>query len=192
MRRHARMARVMLSAAAGLLFGLLPGRIAVEHLGEYPMEFIASPNCDERPSPVVSAVVIHATVLPTLEEVVQHFLDPRTRVSAHYVVDRNGRVVQMAPVEQRAWHAGVSELDGVAHVNDFSIGIELVNRNDGADPYPEPQIEATAALVRKLRERYAIPLRRIVTHAEVARPRGRKSDPAGLDLERIRRLCGGE
>lgn len=192
MTRQARLVRVLLPAAAALLFALSPGRIAVEHLSEYPIEFIASPNCDQRPSPEISAVVIHATVLPTLEAVVRHFLDPRSRVSAHYVVDRNGRIVQMVRVEERAWHAGVSELDGIAHVNDFSVGIELVNLNDGADPYPERQIEATAALVRKLRERHPITLQRIVAHAEVARPPGRKNDPAGLDLGRIRRLCGGE
>ena len=156
------------------------------------IETLWSPNVDERPAPVITAVVIHATVIPTLDGVVRRFLDPNTRVSAHYVIDKTGRIVQMAPIEKRAWHAGRSALDGERHVNDFSVGIELVNRNDGIDPYPQAQLEAAAAVIRRLRERHAIPDCRIVSHAEVALPAGRKNDPLGLDLDRLRGLCGGD
>lgn len=50
-----------------------------------------------------------------------------SKASAHYVIDRDGSVVQMVMDENRAWHAGVSSLNGIKNVNDFSIGIELVN-----------------------------------------------------------------
>ncbi len=156
------------------------------------IEVVPSPNFSERPAPVVNAVVIHSTVIPTLDDTVVHFLDPKSRVSAHYVIDRDGRVVQMVPDEKRAWHAGTSSLGGERNVNGYSVGIELVNLNDGADPYPDAQLEAAAAVIRRLRERYRIPDERIVSHAAIALPAGRKNDPAGLDLDRIRRLCGPE
>ena len=79
----------------------------------------------------------------------------------------------------RAWHAGQSKMnDGRTNVNDFSIGIELVNLNDGVDPFPEQQIQAMRDLVRGIVERH--PIQHIVTHYECADPPGRKSDPNGF------------
>jgi N-acetylmuramoyl-L-alanine amidase/AmpD protein len=117
------------------------------------------------------------------------FLDPAKKVSAHFVVGKDGRVVQMVPIEKRAWHAGTSVLDGVSRVNDYSIGIEMVNLNDGRDPYPQPQMDAVAGLIRFIRARYPIPDERIVSHAQIALPAGRKSDPAGFDFAKIRALA---
>jgi N-acetyl-anhydromuramyl-L-alanine amidase AmpD len=148
--------------------------------------YIPSPNVDDRPPDVeVTCVVLHATVVDTLEGTVRAFLDPARKISAHYVVDKQGRVVQMVPVEKRAWHAGESVLEGVPRVNDYSVGIEIVNRNDGRDPYPDAQIEAVAGIVRLLRAHYPIPDSRIVSHAQVAMPPDRKSDPLNLDFRRV-------
>jgi N-acetyl-anhydromuramyl-L-alanine amidase AmpD len=68
--------------------------------------------------------------------------------------------------------------DGRSGVNDFSIGIELVNLNDGFDPFPDEQLQAMRSLVKDIISRH--PIRYIVTHYEVADPPGRKSDPAGF------------
>src|SRR5262245_44270208 len=108
------------------------------------MRYCASPNCDNRPSDIdVDTVVLHATVLNTLDEVVERFADSESRVSAHYTIDRDGTIVSHVPEERRAWHAGRSKMkDGRESVNDFSIGVELVNLNDGHDPYPPEQIES--------------------------------------------------
>jgi N-acetyl-anhydromuramyl-L-alanine amidase AmpD len=152
--------------------------------------FVASPNVDDRPPGVrVSCVVMHATEIERLVDTIGCFRSPATKVSAHFVVDKDGMVVQMVPVSRRAWHAGRSSLRGVAHVNDFSVGIEMINRGDGRDPYPEAQIAAAAEIVRLLRRRFSIPLSRIVTHAQVARPSGRKVDPLGFDMVAFRRRC---
>jgi len=99
--------------------------------------------------------------------------------------------VQMVAVSRRAWHAGRSALEGVPNVNHFSVGIEMVNRGDGLDPYPPAQIRAAARIVRVLRRHARIPDRRIVRHADVARPVGRKVDPLGFDIRAFRRLCRG-
>ena len=144
------------------------------------MEHCASPNCDERPAGlVVDTVVLHATVLNTLHDVIEHFSNPDTKVSAHYTIDRDGTVVGHVAEDKRAWHAGPSKMkDGRTCVNDFSIGIELVNLNNGEDPFPTLQIQAMKDLVRGILERH--PIRHIVTHYECADPPGRKSDPKGF------------
>jgi N-acetylmuramoyl-L-alanine amidase len=127
----------------------------------------------------VDTIVLHATVLNTLEDVAAHFENPDTRVSAHYTIDRDGTVLSHVAEEYRAWHAGQSKMtDGRTGVNDFSIGIELVNLNDGEDPFPDLQIQAMRNLVRDILTRH--PIVQIVTHYECADPPGRKSDPMGF------------
>jgi len=76
--------------------------------------------------------------------------------------------------------------DGRVGVNDFSIGIELVNRNDGIDPFPAEQIQAMRKLLKGILSRH--PVRNIVTHYECADPPGRKSDPLGFDSTWIQGL----
>jgi N-acetylmuramoyl-L-alanine amidase len=155
-----------------------------------PYAFVPSPNCDERPpGSAVNCIVLHATVEPSTAGTERIFLTPSRAVSAHFVVGKDGRVVQMVPVERRAWHAGTSVLEGVPSVNDFSVGIEMVNLNDGRDPYPDAQMQAVAGIIRFLRSRYDIPDSRIVSHAQIAQPQGRKTDPAGFDFDRIRRMA---
>jgi N-acetyl-anhydromuramyl-L-alanine amidase AmpD len=147
-----------------------------------------SPNCNERPAGIaVDTVVIHATVLDSLHEVVQHFSLPESQVSSHYTIDRDGTVVSHVPEDARAWHAGVSGMkDGRTNVNDFSIGIELVNRNDGSDPFPKEQIQAMRDLLKTIIARH--PIRHIVPHYACAEPPGRKSDPVGFDKSWIKDL----
>jgi N-acetyl-anhydromuramyl-L-alanine amidase AmpD len=144
-------------------------------IGLYP-----SPNFNDRPEGVVvDTIVLHATVLDSLQEVVDKFADPESHVSAHYTIDRDGTIAGHVPEEARAWHAGQSKMkDGRSGVNDFSIGIELVNLNDGFDPFPDEQLQAMRSLVKDIISRH--PIRYIVTHYEVADPPGRKSDPAGF------------
>jgi N-acetyl-anhydromuramyl-L-alanine amidase AmpD len=139
-----------------------------------------SANFDERPAGLaIDTVVLHATVLNTIEEVSKHFAEAENKVSAHYTIDRDGTVASHVPESKRAWHAGLSKMsDGRRHVNDFSIGIELVNLNDGKDPFPAVQIEVLRELIEQIVSRY--PIRHIVTHYQVADPPGRKSDPAGF------------
>jgi N-acetyl-anhydromuramyl-L-alanine amidase AmpD len=151
-------------------------------------ESFPSPNCDDRPgSTIVDTVVVHATVLDSIEEVIRHFAATASGVSAHYTIGRDGRIVSHVPEDKRAWHAGQSRMqDGRTQVNDFSIGIELVNRNDGVDPFPASQIQALRRLLQSIMSRHDI--RHVVPHYECADPPGRKSDPAGYDASWIRDL----
>jgi N-acetylmuramoyl-L-alanine amidase len=140
-----------------------------------------SPNFNERPpDTAIDTIVLHATVFETLDPVIRHFSDPEKQVSAHFTIDKDGTIVSHVAENKRAWHAGDSAMkDGRKNVNDFSIGIELVNRNDGTDPYPAEQLRALRRLLAELIERH--PIRHIVAHYECAVPAGRKSDPAGFD-----------
>jgi len=107
-------------------------------------------------------------------------------VSAHAVIDRNGRVTQYVPFTRRAWHAGRSLYCGRSACNDFSVGIEL----EGTDelPYAVPQYETLAALVAALRRAYpSLHSAEIVGHSDIAP--GRKTDPGpAFDWNELNRL----
>jgi len=153
-------------------------------------KFIPSPNWGVRSlGDKIDTLVIHSTVINTLEGTERAFWDDKERrVSAHYVVDRDGTTIQMVDERRTAWHAGVSELGGRTGVNDFSVGIELVNLNDGKDPYPEAQYLAVKRILEDLRTRWDVPDDHVVSHAAIARPVGRKSDPVGFDFEKLLKM----
>lgn len=152
------------------------------------IQWVGSPNYNQRRSPNdITAIVIHATANSTLRGVVDWFNNPNAKVSAHYTIGKDGRIVQHVKDSERAWHAGQSVWKGRNSCNDYAIGIELVNLNDGRDPYPEAQHQANVALCAYLRKRYNIEPDDIMGHVDIALPPGRKSDPRGYDLKRLRR-----
>jgi len=106
--------------------------------------------------------------------------DPAARVSSHYVVDEDGTIYALVPEPRRAWHAGVSFWRGRRGLNDFSIGIEIVNPGHewGYRPFPPAQIDAVTALCLDILSRHDIPARNIVGHSDVAPDR--KQDPGEL------------
>ena len=149
---------------------------------------LSSPNANSRKVGMrVDTIVLHHTTLATLDETVQFFQDPSSEVSAHYIVGKDGVIVQMVPDAMRAWHAGASsDAHGRTDVNDFSLGIELVNEGDGAHPYPEAQLLALDSLIKALIKKH--PIRDIASHEYVADPPGRKHDPIGFPWERLTRF----
>ena len=148
-----------------------------------------SPHLDERPpGERISLVVIHGISLPPgdfggphIDDLFLGKLDPEAhpyfrdvaplRVSSHFVIRRDGTLLQYVPCAMRAWHAGASQWKGRERCNDFSVGIEL----EGADdvPYAEPQYETLAKLVRALFDRYGA--LDVAGHSDIAP--GRKTDP---------------
>jgi len=163
----------------------LPPTPKPKALPELEIEFIQSPHYNHRPSGTkIWAIVLHATANSALEGVIRWFTDPRAFVSAHYNIGKDGRIVQMVQDELRAWHAGKSVWKGVHNVNDYSIGIELVNKNDGQDPYPQAQYRALVALCEKLITQYNVQVGDIMGHKDISL--SGKTDPAGFDLEGLR------
>jgi N-acetyl-anhydromuramoyl-L-alanine amidase len=161
--------------------------------------FRCSPHFDERPpGEQVSLLVIHNISLPPgeyggdwIDDLFMGRLDPAAhpyfadiaglKVSAHYLIRRDGTLIQYVEPEKRAWHAGASSWKGRERCNDFSIGVELEGSDDV--PFAEPQYETLAALTKSLIERFG-PLD-IAGHSDIAP--GRKTDPGPwFDWERFR------
>jgi len=138
-----------------------------------------SPNFDARTGPP-DMLVLHYTGMQTGEAALARLRDPEAKVSAHYMVEEDGRVFRLVPEERRAWHAGVSYWQGQRDCNSASIGIEIVNPGHelGYRPFPEAQIASVFALVGGIRGRWTIPDDRIVGHSDIAPER--KEDPGEL------------
>jgi N-acetylmuramoyl-L-alanine amidase len=145
-----------------------------------------SPNHDARPSlgedggAAIDILVLHYTGMKTGEEALARLCDPRAKVSAHYTVDRDGRVYAHVPEDRRAWHAGVSYWAGERNVNARSIGIEIVNPGHefGYVPFTDTQIAAVIELSQGILARHPITPSRVVAHSDVAP--ARKEDPGEL------------
>ena len=138
-----------------------------------------SPNFDARRGPPDMAV-LHYTGMENGEAALERLRDPAAKVSAHYLVEEDGRVFALVAEERRAWHAGVSVWAGERDCNAVSIGIEIVNpgHEHGYRPFPAVQIDAVCALLDEVRGRWSLPDRRILGHSDVAV--GRKIDPGEL------------
>lgn len=154
--------------------------------GRNKIAWVQSPNFGPRKDVLdVDTIVIHHTAADTLGGTVKWFVDPKSQVSAHYVIGRDGSIVQQVSTFARAWHAGVSrDQSGRSNVNDFSIGIELVNVGDGKEPYPEEQIEALHHLIAELKRRFP-KISQVTSHKFIAQPPGRKNDPRGFPWDRL-------
>jgi N-acetylmuramoyl-L-alanine amidase len=124
--------------------------------------------------------ILHYTGMQTGEAALARLRDPAAKVSAHYLVEEDGRIFSLVPEERRAWHAGVSYWDGERDINACSIGIEIVNPGHefGYGPFPGAQIAAVIELLAEVRERWTIPDARILGHSDIAP--ARKQDPGEL------------
>lgn len=139
-----------------------------------------SPNHDSRDGQRVDILLLHYTGMQSGEAAIARLCDPAAKVSAHYVVEEDGRVFHLVPEERRAWHAGVSSWAGAANINQRSIGMEIVNPGHefGYRPFPAAQMAAVRDLAREIVARHAIPARRVIGHSDVAPTR--KEDPGEL------------
>jgi AmpD protein len=153
------------------------------------IERVPSPNRDERPDAGdPSLIVVHNISLPPnvfggrdIDALFTNTIDPDAhpyyqgliglRVSSHFLIRRDGAIVQFVECASRAWHAGVSSFEGRERCNDFSIGIEL--EGDDVTPFGDAQYESLGALIDALTKRYA--LTAIAGHSDIAP--GRKTDP---------------
>lgn len=157
--------------------------------------WIASPNFDARPKQsasgtglVVDLLVIHHISLPAgrfsgdaIERLFTNQLADAshpelqalrdTRVSAHFLIRRRGECLQFVGTDDRAWHAGVSQLFKRQKCNDFSIGVEL--EGDGSRAFTAAQYRRLNELTTLLAQRH--PLRYLAGHSDIAP--GRKEDP---------------
>jgi N-acetylmuramoyl-L-alanine amidase len=118
-------------------------------------------------------VVIHHTAQNSCDQTLRTFTLERTKVSAHYVICKDGSVHHMLNDYLRAWHGGVAKWGNNTDINSSSIGIEI--DNNGFEPFEQKQIESLLNLLSTLKNRYKIPETNFIGHADIAPTR--KNDP---------------
>lgn len=167
---------------------------------------VESPNYDERPAgSAVTLLVVHAISLPpghfggdAIERLFTNRLDPGAhpffatlaglRVSAHFLLRRDGELLQFVAADKRAWHAGESRWRGRDRCNDFSIGVEL--EGDEAQAFSDRQYAGLVTLIAELQRQF--PLREFAGHEDIAPQRKRDPGPR-FDWPRVlRALARGE
>lgn len=138
-------------------------------------------------------IVVHFTDMPSAADALARLRDPAAEVSAHYLIERSGRLHALVDERRRAWHAGASQWGGESDVNSRSIGVELdhpgerMKDRDEIIPFAEPQMRTLEGLLGEIRARWAIPPKRVLGHSDVAP--GRKIDPGwAFDWPRLAAL----
>lgn len=156
--------------------------------------FVASPNCDERKHHLEpEVIIIHCISLPpgeyqghAINDLFTNQLNPdehpyfreiaHLKVSSHFLIRRNGELIQFVSTNQRAWHAGESICLGKPKVNDFSIGIELEGLDTDPEGFADSQYQVLRQLVVMLQAAYPkITNQQLFAHSDIAP--GRKTDP---------------
>lgn len=156
-----------------------------KEMSKFTIEKILSPNYSKRTSDI-DTIIIHYTGANRISSTIYWFQDKKSKVSAHYVIGRDGRIVQMVDDENKAWHAGASYFRGKQNVNNFSIGIELVGTKDSG--FTDDQYEACAFVCSQLVEKYKIDLDRIVGHEDIS---GDEAVKLGIRTENNKKIDPG-
>lgn len=166
MRFHAACLMVLLATLAGCAHAPSHNPLA---------QWVPSPNHNLR-RPIL--IVLHATEQDSVPRSLATLRSANSggRVSAHYLVGRDGALYQLVADELRAWHAGAGSWGTISDVNSASIGIEL--DNDGRDPFPPAQVATLLRLLDDLCARHDIPRTQVIAHADMAP--ARKRDPNHL------------
>ena len=163
---------------------------------------IPSPNFSSREGNLVDMIIIHCASLPEREygggyitDLFLNRLDPNAhpsfaaikglKVSAHFLIERGGQVIQYVDTDEKAWHAGIIGFCGRKESNLYSIGIEL--EGDIHSPFTNDQYDALIELCKSLIAKYPLITKdRIVRHSDVAP--GRKEDPGHFfDMELVKK-----
>lgn len=147
-------------------------------LAQYPVKdsvhnapyWVGATNFDMRKP---NFVIIHHTAQNSCDQTLKTFTTVKSKVSAHYVICKDGTVHHMLNDYLRAWQAGVSKWGNATDINSVSIGIEI--DNNGHEPFTESQIKSLLELLERLKKAYNIPVANFIGHSDIAP--GRKVDP---------------
>jgi N-acetylmuramoyl-L-alanine amidase len=156
----------------------MPAMPAFQPESSVVADVVPSPTHDERKDGrQADIILLHYTGMQSAQEALDRLCSPESKVSSHYFVFEDGRIVQMVQEARRAWHAGVSHWGGETDINSSSIGIEIANpgHDFGYPDFPPRQIAAVTALCRGIIARRGIKPERVLAHSDVAP--SRKRDP---------------
>ncbi len=161
------------------LYRETPVNSQLEKINSTDKEWIGSINFGVRKP---NYVMIHHTAQDSLGQTVKTFHSARAGVSSHYVIGRDGKIVQMVNDLYRGHHAGAGKWGNDTDLNSSSIGIELDN-NGLTDPWPDVQIEALINLLQYLKDSYKIPQANFIGHMDYAPTR--KNDPSRFPWKKL-------
>ncbi len=147
----------------------VPPVLSIDSIGS-PAYAVGTTNFDLRKP---NFVIIHHTAQNSCDQTLRTFTLTRTKVSAHYVICKDGVVHHMLNDYLRAWQAGASRWGNFSDINSSSIGIEI--DNNGYEPFTVPQVNSLLRLLDTLKNKYSIPTANFIGHSDVAP--GRKVDP---------------
>ena len=122
-------------------------------------------------------IILHYTGMRKESEAIERLCDYKSKVSSHYFVKKNGRILNLVPDLYTAWHAGISSWKKLNSINKYSIGIEISNpgHDFGYKKFPTKQISSLIKLLRHLSKKYNIKKQNILGHSDIAP--NRKKDP---------------
>ena len=125
----------------------------------------------------IKFVIIHYTGMQSEIESFKRLMDPQYKVSSHYLINRKGEIIQMVKEKNIAWHAGKSRWKKFKNLNNYSIGIELVNKGHqfGYQNFSQQQISSLIKICKKLKKKYIIKKENFLGHSDIAPLR--KADP---------------
>ena len=138
-----------------------------------------SPNCEKtiRSNNLIKFIIIHYTGMQSERESLKRLINPKSKVSSHYLINKKGKIYNLVNDRRVAWHAGKSCWLRFKNLNKYSIGIELVNKghNIGYGNFEKKQILNLIKLCKKLIKKYKIKQKNIIGHSDIAPLR--KMDP---------------
>jgi len=135
-----------------------------------------SPNYQDR-SDKIDTIVIHSTHISKYDSL-ERLCSKESGVSCHYLLDLEGKIYQLVPEEKIAWHAGLSSWSGRESLNQYSIGIEIVDTDNSGNRlknFTNQQMDSVISLLKNIIYRYSINPHNIVAHSDIAPDR--KDDP---------------
>ena len=140
---------------------------------------IYSPNFSskKRSNKSIKTIIIHYTGMQSERESLSRLTNPRSKVSSHFLINRNGKVYRLVNDNKIAWHAGKSSWGKYKNLNNNSIGIELVNKGHkfGYTNFKKKQISSLIKICKSLIKKYKIKKKNVIGHSDIAPLR--KIDP---------------
>ena len=125
----------------------------------------------------IKFIIIHYTGMKTESSAIKRLQDPKSKVSSHYYIKKNGTILNLVPDLYEAWHAGVSNWKNFKSLNKYSIGVELTNpgHQHGYKNFTKKQIFSLKKLLNYLLRKYKISKKCILGHSDISP--SRKKDP---------------
>ena len=134
-------------------------------------------NLPKRVKNRIKFIIIHYTGMKKESAAIKRLQDPKSKVSSHYLIKRNGEIINLVPDLFEAWHAGVSSWKHFKSLNKNSIGIEITNpgHQHGYKKFSKKQIFSLQKLLKILIKKYKIKKNYVLGHSDISP--GRKKDP---------------